>query len=89
MLADRIPSAKVVKPFNAILAPDLEELSRTGANDPRRALPIAGDDAGAKEKVSQLHEDCGLDVVDVGPLSEGGASSVISRPIVRGLTNSS
>jgi predicted dinucleotide-binding enzyme len=70
MLADRIPDAKIVKAFNAVLAPDLDELTHTGPSDPRRALPIAGNDGAAKSKITELHEEFGLDVVDVGPLSE-------------------
>lgn len=67
MLAAQIPNARVVKAFNAILATDLEDLLRDGPADPRRALPIAGDE-GAKQVVAALHEDFGLDTVDVGGL---------------------
>ena len=37
----------------------------------RRALPIAGDDAQAKQVVTGLIDAFGFDVVDAGPLSEG------------------
>ena len=36
----------------------------------RRALVIAGDDAGAKATVTQLLDEFGFDTVDAGPLSE-------------------
>jgi predicted dinucleotide-binding enzyme len=35
-------------------------------------LPIAGNDADAKRVVSQLIDEFGFDVVDAGPLREGG-----------------
>ena len=37
----------------------------------RRALVIAGDDAGAKATVAKLIDQFGYDVVDAGPLKEG------------------
>jgi predicted dinucleotide-binding enzyme len=41
-----------------------------GAQD-RRALVIAGDDAGAKAVVTGLLDSFGFDTVDAGPLAEG------------------
>ncbi len=71
LLAVHLAGAKVVKAFNAILQGDLEKDGRpTGAPD-RRALPIAGDDAQAKQIVTRLIDDFGFDTVDAGPLSEG------------------
>ena len=37
----------------------------------RRALPVAGDDAEAKDRVVALLDQFGYDVVDAGPLAEG------------------
>ena len=71
LLAQHLAGAKVVKAFNAILQGDLEKDGRPSGADDRRALPIAGDDAGAKKTVAGLIDAFGFDVVDAGPLSEG------------------
>jgi predicted dinucleotide-binding enzyme len=70
MLAARLPGAKVVKAFNAILAKDLE-MDGTAAGTPnRRALPFAGDDESAKRVVSGLLDQFGFDPVDAGALAD-------------------
>ena len=67
----QLPEAKVVKAWNAILERDIEpDTAPTGAPG-RRALPIAGDDAEAKQRVAAFFDDLGYDVVDAGPLAEG------------------
>ncbi|MEH2467724.1 NADPH-dependent F420 reductase [Nostoc sp.] len=71
LLAEHLPDSKVVKAFNAILAVDLDQDGRPSGSPDRRALPIAGDDADAKKLVSDLLDQFGFDVVDVGVLSEG------------------
>lgn len=68
-VAAHFRGAKVVKAFNAILAADLA-LPLMPVGHSRRALPIAGDDAGAKAIVVQLHDEFGFDVVDAGSLAE-------------------
>lgn len=64
------PGARVVKAFNSIYAEDIAADARPGGVAVR-ALPVASDDAEAKEVVTQLIESIGYDVVDAGPLSEG------------------
>ncbi|MEE1886612.1 NADPH-dependent F420 reductase [Pseudomonas carassii] len=71
MLARHLDGARVVKAFNAILARDLVADARPAGSAWRRALPIAGDDAQAKQVVSALHERFGYDVIDAGALVEG------------------
>lgn len=71
LLSEHLPDSKVVKAFNAILAGDLDQDGRPSGEPDRRALPIAGDDADAKKLVSDLLDQFGFDVVDVGVLSEG------------------
>lgn len=71
MVQRHLAGAKVVKAWNAILERDIESGARPAGAPDRRALPIAGDDAGAKAIVSALFDDLGYDVVDAGPLSEG------------------
>jgi predicted dinucleotide-binding enzyme len=71
LLAAHLPDAHVVKAFNTIYFEHLatQGLAR-GAPD-RRALPIAGDDATAKQAVTRLIDEFGFDVVDAGPLADG------------------
>lgn len=74
MLQAHLPESKVVKGFNNIYFVHLRNLARpdlaSGAPE-RSALPIAGDDAGAKEEVTRLMDALGYDAVDAGPLAEG------------------
>jgi predicted dinucleotide-binding enzyme len=71
LLAIRLVGARVVKAFNAILQQDLVDGTKPPPSQGRRALPVAGDDASAKQVVTGLHDQFGYDVVDAGPLSEG------------------
>jgi predicted dinucleotide-binding enzyme len=60
----------VVKVFNNIYAQHLMDRGRDkGARD-RIALPVAGDDARAKEKVIRLLDELGFDGVDAGGLDD-------------------
>jgi 8-hydroxy-5-deazaflavin:NADPH oxidoreductase len=71
LLQRHLPDAHVVKVFNNIFFKHLQALARpTGASD-RTALPIAGDDAGAKAAVTEFLDSIGYDALDVGPLAEG------------------
>ena len=70
LLQRHLPESHTVKAFNNISARNLPTLARpTGAED-RSALPIAGDDAGAKTAVTTLIDALGYDVVDVGALTD-------------------
>ena len=71
LLAARLPGAKLVKAFNAILEKDVEADARPSGAPDRRALPIAGDDAEAKRVATVILDKLGYDVVDAGPLAEG------------------
>ncbi|WP_408360813.1 MULTISPECIES: NADPH-dependent F420 reductase [unclassified Paraburkholderia] len=70
MLAARLPGARVVKAFNAILAKDLETDGKPKGAPQRRALPFAGDDEHAKRVVSELLDQFGFDPVDAGTLAD-------------------
>ncbi|RYB95048.1 NADP oxidoreductase [Nocardioides oleivorans] len=70
MLAAHLPTSKVVKAFNAIQAAHIVT-EGAPAGPGRRALAIAGDDADAKQVVTDLIDSFGFDVVDAGPLAEG------------------
>ncbi len=71
LLAAHLPGAKVVKAFNAIQAAQIGSAATPAGTANRRALSIAGDDADAKQVVTDLIDEFGFDVVDAGPLAEG------------------
>jgi 8-hydroxy-5-deazaflavin:NADPH oxidoreductase len=72
LLATHLAGARVVKAFNTIYFEQLRSQSRPGTPaGQRRALPIAGDDATAKENVAALIAELGFTAVDVGGLAEG------------------
>jgi predicted dinucleotide-binding enzyme len=71
LLQAHLPASKVVKAFNHIYAAELTTHGQPAGTGNRRALAIAGDDAGAKARVAQLLDEFGFDVVDAGPLKEG------------------
>ena len=60
----------VVKAFNGIAALHLQDNGVPKGSPGRIALPIAGDDAGAKQKLADLIDALGFDVVDAGTLDE-------------------
>jgi hypothetical protein len=60
----------VVKAFNNIHAEHLLELGRPAGTSGRIALPVAGDDAKAKEVVLRLVDELGFDPVDAGGLDD-------------------
>jgi len=71
LLQRHLPESKVVKAFNHIYAAELTTHGQAKGTPNRRALVIAGDDAGAKRTVAGLIDRFGFDVVDAGPLKEG------------------
>jgi predicted dinucleotide-binding enzyme len=71
LLQAHLPASKVVKAFNHIYAAQLTTDGSPAGTANRRALVIAGDDAGAKATVTHLLDQFGFDTVDAGPLKEG------------------
>ena len=71
LLQQHLPLSRVVKAFNHIYAAELTTHGQPAGTRSRRALVIAGDDAGAKATVSHLIDQFGFDTVDAGPLAEG------------------
>jgi 8-hydroxy-5-deazaflavin:NADPH oxidoreductase len=70
LLAAHLPTSKVVKAFNTIIAAQIVEDATAPGALHRRALPIA-DDASAKRAASHFIDEIGFDVVDAGPLAQG------------------
>ncbi|MFC7670320.1 NADPH-dependent F420 reductase [Hymenobacter humi] len=60
----------VVKVFNNIYAAHLENSGKPAGTPDRISLPVAGDDAAAKQKVMALVNELGFDAVDAGTLHE-------------------
>ncbi|MBD0738615.1 NADPH-dependent F420 reductase [Streptomyces sp. CBMA29] len=71
LLQGYLDGAHVVKAFNNIFFKHLAALPRPAGAADRSALPIAGDDAGAKAHAAELLGLLGFDTVDAGPLAEG------------------
>jgi predicted dinucleotide-binding enzyme len=71
LLQAHLGRAKVVKAFNHIYAAELTTHGQPSGSPNRRALVIAGDDAGAKASLTHLLDQFGFDTVDAGPLKEG------------------
>jgi 8-hydroxy-5-deazaflavin:NADPH oxidoreductase len=74
LLARLLPAASVVKAFNNIDFVHLGTLARPSGAPDRSALPVAADDAGARDRVAALLDALGYDAVDIGPLAESWRS---------------
>ncbi|OVZ98836.1 NADPH-dependent F420 reductase [Yersinia vastinensis] len=71
LLARHLPESKIVKTFNSIRVKELEVDGQLAGTPHRRALPIAGDDTEAKQRVTKLLDEFGFDTLDAGPLAQG------------------
>ncbi|MFI8437250.1 NADPH-dependent F420 reductase [Streptomyces sp. NPDC079020] len=60
----------VIKAFNGTYAQDILDRGRPQGSSGRQALPVAGDDAAAKQAVRDLIDELGFDTVDAGGLDE-------------------
>ena len=81
LLQAHLPGARVVKAFNTIHWEQLRDKGQPAGRDGRLALPIAGDDAGAKQLVAGLIDEIGFDTVDTGTLAEGGRRQEPNTPV--------
>lgn len=60
----------VIKAWNAVLSHTFSEMGQPEGTPGRIAIPVAGDDAKAKETAMQLVRATGFDAVDAGTLAE-------------------
>ncbi|WP_189305998.1 NADPH-dependent F420 reductase [Streptomyces cinerochromogenes] len=60
----------VIKAFNGTYAQDLLDRARPAGDPDRMALPVAGDDEGAKRTVRTLIDELGFDTVDAGTIAD-------------------
>jgi 8-hydroxy-5-deazaflavin:NADPH oxidoreductase len=74
MVQRHLSRSRVVKAFNNIDFRRLFTLALPSIAPDRSALPIAGDDAGAKLEVAELLDILGYDAVDIGTLAESWRS---------------
>jgi predicted dinucleotide-binding enzyme len=71
LLQAHLPTSRVAKGFNHIMASDITDDAKPAGADDRRALATAGDDPDAVATVTDLYNQFGFDTVNAGPLSEG------------------
>ncbi|MCW2819423.1 MAG: hypothetical protein JWR42_2210 [Marmoricola sp.] len=71
LLAEHLPTSKVVKAFNNIFFGHLASLARPSGDADRSVIAIAGDDDAAKGEVTEFLDRIGYDTVDAGALAEG------------------
>ncbi len=70
LLQRRLPTSRIAKAFNHIMARDITTDGAPAGSENRRALATAGDDADAVDFVTRFYDELGFDTVNVGPLSE-------------------
>lgn len=70
LLQRQLPTSRIVKAFNHIMARDIMTDGAPAGTANRRALATAGDDAEAVEFVTRFYDELGFDTVNIGPLSE-------------------
>jgi len=70
LVQDHLPTSKVVKAFNQILASDINTTGLPAGTPDRRALGTASDHDDAVEVVTGIYDALGYDTVSAGPLSE-------------------
>ncbi|SLJ96106.1 NADPH-dependent F420 reductase [Arthrobacter sp. P2b] len=70
LVLQHFQGASLTKAFSNILAHHIPQLSRPAGALDRTALPVAGDDVGAKATVMNLVEQLGFDAVDAGTLAD-------------------
>ena len=70
MLQEHLPTSKVVKGFNNIMAKDITTDGTPVGTPNRRALPVASDFPEAAEFLIGFLDEAGFDAVDASPLSE-------------------
>lgn len=82
LVARSMPDAQLVKAFNTLYFETLATGGRPDAPYAERiALPLAGDDAGAKDLVRDLIEQIGFGAVDTGLLAGGGRLQQPGTPL--------
>lgn len=71
LVAQTIPTTRLVKTFNSVAYSELEEPNLPKGDLKRRAIPLAGNDDSAKLVAAELIDTIGFDPVDLGNLVQG------------------
>ena len=71
VVAAYLSGSHVVKSFNHIGYHEMEPDAAVSGSPSRRALGVAGDDVGAKERVARFLDAVGFDAIDTGDLASG------------------
>jgi 8-hydroxy-5-deazaflavin:NADPH oxidoreductase len=79
LVAALAPGARVVKAFNHMIVPNLEE--GPVVNGARRVAFISADDNDAKKRVETLLKTFGYSVIDLGDLRDGGLIQQAGGPL--------
>ena len=86
LVQKHLKKSRVVKALHNLEYRRLLTSARPAGSPDRRALPIAGDDAAAKQKVAQFMDAIGYDAVDIGTLADswrcGPASPLYVIPYI-------
>lgn len=72
LIAGWTGSERVTKAFNTTGAGNMADVAYPSAPSSRPLMPVAGDDAAAKQVVIGLADELGFEAVDAGPLSASG-----------------
>lgn len=70
LLQEHLPTSRVAKGFNHIMAADITTNGRPAGTPGRRALATSSDHDDAVAFVTELYDRFGFDTVNVGPLAE-------------------
>jgi 8-hydroxy-5-deazaflavin:NADPH oxidoreductase len=79
LVAALAPGARVVKAFNHMIVPNLEE--GPVVNGARRVAFVSADDNNAKKRVETLLKTFGYSVIDLGGLRDGGLIQQAGGPL--------
>ena len=80
LLQAHLPTARIVKAFNAISWTNLRDVGRPAGDPDRLGIPLSGDDEQAKRTVAELIDEIGFDPVDAGTLAQGGRKHQVDAP---------
>jgi predicted dinucleotide-binding enzyme len=79
IIADAVPTARVVKAFNTLPAAVLEAEPAQGSG--KRVIFLSGSAPEARSEVAQLTTDLGFAPIDLGRVDQGGAVAQFGGPL--------
>jgi predicted dinucleotide-binding enzyme len=79
IIADAVPTARVVKAFNTLPAAVLE--AEPGQDSGKRVIFLSGNAPEARSEVAQLTTDLGFAPIDLGRVDQGGEVAQFGGPL--------